>query len=222
MKVYKIGGSSLDNEDKLYNILKLVNNNEKKIIVVSAIGRYPNPYSTDTLLKQSTYVSKIESDLLVSTGEIISSILLSNYLNKNNIKSISLSPYIFNVKNINKKYINKLFKKYNTIIIPGFIYEKDNELHTMPRGGSTISAALITKKFCKELVIVTDVCGLYTAEPSNIDSLHIPLLTYDQFIKLNKTDRFFPKEAINILKQNKIVTTFIKYDDCSKCSKIIP
>ncbi len=79
MKIYKIGGSSLDCNYKLNNIYKMLNNEDKKIIVVSAIGRYNNPYSTDTLLSYTKYVSNQERDLLVSTGEIISSVILSNY-----------------------------------------------------------------------------------------------------------------------------------------------
>lgn len=222
MKVYKIGGSSLDCNYKLNSILKLLNNEEKKIIVVSAIGRFPYAYATDTLLSNTNYISKVESDLLVSTGEIISSIFLSNFLNKNNIKTISLSPYTFNVNNIDKEYIYDLFKTYNTIVIPGFIYTANSIMYTMPRGGSTLSASLLAKEFSKDLIIITDICGIYTHCPKNHNAKFIKELSYDEFISLNKTDTFFPKEAIKILKENNITTTFIKYDEYTNCSRIIP
>lgn len=217
MKVYKIGGSSLDTEYKLSSLLKIFNDNEKKIIVVSAIGRLNDPYSTDTLLNNTKYVTKEETNLLVSTGEIISSVILSNFLNKNKIKTISISPYVFNIKKINKNIITNYFKKYDIIVIPGFIYTNKFTIYTLARGGSTLSAAIIAKHFSKDLIIITDVCGIYNHKNENI-----PLLTYSDFVKLNKSEVFFPKEAISILNKNKIKTSFIKYDDCSKCSQIIP
>ncbi len=217
MKVYKIGGSSLNSKYKLNSLLKILNNNEKKIVVVSAIGRSPEPYSTDTLLSNTNYVSNEEKDLLVSTGEIISSVILSNFLNENKIKTISISPYIFNIKKINKNIITNYFKKYDIIVIPGFIYTNKFTIYTLARGGSTLTSAILAKHFSKELIIVTDVCGIY-----DNNNVNIPILTYSEFTKLNKSETFFPKEAINILNKNKIETSFIKYDDCSKCSKIIP
>ncbi len=218
MKVYKIGGSSLDTEYKLNSLLKLLTkDNEKKIVIVSAIGRYPNYYSTDKLLSYTNYVNKEEKDLLVSCGEIVSSVILSNYLNENKINTISISPYIFNIKKINKNIITNYFKKYDIIVIPGFIYTINNKIYTLNRGGSTLTASIIAKHFSKDLVIVTDVCGIYNDKNENI-----PLLTYYEFKKLNKSEVFFPKKAIDILDENKIITSFIKYDDCSKCSKIVP
>ncbi len=222
MIVYKIGGSSLDSKYKLNSILKILNkNNEKKIIVVSAIGRYPDSYSTDTLISNTKYVSKEESDLLISTGEIISSVFFSNFLNENKIKALTLSPYIFNVNNIDKQFINNTFKFYDCIIIPGFIYTENNIIKTMPRGGSTITASLLAKEFSKKLIIITNICGIYDKDPKYKDAKYYKKLTYDEFINLNKTEVFFPKVAINILKENNIETSFIKYDDCSKKTKVI-
>lgn len=223
MTIYKIGGSSLNSEYKLNSIYDmLLKNYEKKIIVVSAIGRYPEPYSTDSLLIECDNVSKEERDLLVSTGEIISSVKLSNFLNKKKIKSVALSPYLFCIYNINKNYIDSLFKEYECIIIPGYIYTKDNVIYTMQRGGSTLTSAILASEFNADLIIITDVCGIYTNDPSCEESKHIPILTYDDFLDLNKTDRFFSKDSIKLLKENNITTTFIKYDQINKISKIIP
>ncbi len=222
MIVYKIGGSSIDDEYKLESILNILKkDNRKKLIVISAIGRYPSPYSTDTLLSKSNSLSIEEKDLLVSTGEIISSIIFSNYLNSNNIKAISLSPYLFNIKNIDKEIIYNNFKENECIIVPGFIYTNNNVMYTLKRGGSTISASLLAKEFSKELIVITDVCGIYDKEPSCSDAVYYPTITYKEFRLLGKTNEFFPKEAIDILQNNKIITTFIKYNDNSMCSKIV-
>ncbi len=92
----------------------------------------------------------------------------------------------------------------------------------MMRGGSTISSAILASEFTKELIIITDICGIYTNDPKNYNSKFIPILTYEELISLNKSEIFFPKEAINLLKNHNITTTFIKYDNSDKCSKIIP
>ena len=92
MIVFKYGGTSLLDENE---IVKTVNEGLKEhnkiILVVSAIGRYPYPYSTDALFKMCDSLSKEEVSRIVSCGEIISSVRLSNILNKNYIKAISVS-----------------------------------------------------------------------------------------------------------------------------------
>ena len=66
MIVYKYGGTSLLDEEE---IVKTVNDGLKEhgkiIIVVSAIGRYPYPYSTDALFKL-LIISPQETILLTS------------------------------------------------------------------------------------------------------------------------------------------------------------
>ena len=99
MIVYKYGGTALLDEEQLISTVNegLVHY-EKIILVVSAIGRYPSPYSTDTLFKMCDCVSEMEKARIVSCGEIISSVSVSNILNKNNINAIALSIYDINLE----------------------------------------------------------------------------------------------------------------------------
>ena len=87
--VQKYGGSSLSNSEKIQkiaqSIIKKKNSGELLVIVVSAMGN-----STDELVKLANVVtgnklsSPREMDILLSTGELVSSALMSMALNSNN------------------------------------------------------------------------------------------------------------------------------------------
>src|SRR5690625_1197659 len=97
--VQKFGETSVQNEDNRNHVLKHIKDalvkEYKLIVVVSALGRKPDPYATDTLLDMvdfpANHNSKRELDLLMACGETISSIVLSNELQKNHIRSIALT-----------------------------------------------------------------------------------------------------------------------------------
>src|SRR5690625_4259710 len=97
--IQKFGGTSFQNKKNIDNvdahIKKALVNDCKLVVVVSALGRKPDPYATDTLLDlvdyPANYNSKRELDLLMSCGEVISSIVLSNELQKNHIRATALT-----------------------------------------------------------------------------------------------------------------------------------
>ena len=91
--VQKYGGSSVANSELIHHVAtKIKSVSGKKIIVVSAMGN-----STDDLIDLAGTISnnpnKREMDLLLSTGELVSSALLSIALNEINVPSISLTGY---------------------------------------------------------------------------------------------------------------------------------
>ena len=214
MIVYKYGGTTLLNEEGL---LKTINEglkeHQKIILIVSAIGRYPAPYSTDALFKMCGYVSEKEKARVVSCGEIISSVYISNLLNKNNFKAISLSIYDINLEyneefSVDKK-VKKYFETYDVLIIPGFIGLKDNEPTLLPRGGSNITASFFAYYFGCDLVIFTDVDGLYAEDPKvNKDAKKINIVSYDLLKELTKNNpALFPLEGIRYLEEGNINVT---------------
>ena len=73
--VQKFGGTSVASEK----------------VVVSAMGRRPAPYATDSLLglikDYSAHVSDRERDMLMACGEIISAVTVSHYLRSLGIKA---------------------------------------------------------------------------------------------------------------------------------------
>ena len=99
--VQKYGGSSVSSIEKIKNIaknaIKRVNEGNKLVIVVSAMGD-----TTDDLLSMAKQISdnpdKRELDSLLSTGEIVSSSLLSMAIKSFGYDSISFNSFQIQLK----------------------------------------------------------------------------------------------------------------------------
>ncbi len=99
--VMKYGGTSVATEESREKIANHVIACRKKgefpVVVVSAIGRKGDPYATDTLINllpnpQLDYRSR-DMDLLMSCGETISAVILSNLLKTKGEKAVALTGY---------------------------------------------------------------------------------------------------------------------------------
>ena len=84
LKVMKFGGTSLRSEATrkyVYRHILEYQKTHKIVLVVSAMGRYPDAYATDTLLSLgSEYLSKEEKARLVSMGEQLSTLKVCSEL----------------------------------------------------------------------------------------------------------------------------------------------
>jgi len=97
--VQKFGGTSVSTPERrkqvVEKIIKAKEDGYEVVVVVSAMGRKGEPYATDTLLSlvKDKFIlqNALAVDLLMSCGEIISSVILCNELNQNNIKCIPLT-----------------------------------------------------------------------------------------------------------------------------------
>lgn len=97
--VQKFGGTSVKNEEgrshALRHIKNAVQEGFKVVVVVSAMGRKGDPYATDTLLSlvgaPLAKINKRETDLLLSCGEVISSVVFTNMLLENELTATALT-----------------------------------------------------------------------------------------------------------------------------------
>ena len=97
--VQKFGGTSVKDEKSRKHakghIEKALADGYKVVVVVCAMGRKGDPYATDTLLSliggNLSKISKREHDLLLSCGEVISSVVFANMLLENGIKAVALT-----------------------------------------------------------------------------------------------------------------------------------
>ncbi|MTL92665.1 aspartate kinase, partial [Turicibacter sanguinis] len=101
--VLKFGGTSVCDEKTRYeafkHIRREVNAGYRVVVVVSAMGRVGAPYATDTLKSLVAYhLSKKESDRLISCGEVISSIVMSDFLQQEGLKACALAPNEVGIK----------------------------------------------------------------------------------------------------------------------------
>lgn len=184
--VQKFGGTSVANKERrekvVQKIVSAVNEGYSPVVVVSAMGRRGDPYSTDTLINlvKSIYcdIGNREMDMIMSVGEIISCGVLYATLKSRGIDCITLTGgqagiitnNDFNDASIIKVETEKLHSIIEKGIIPivaGFQgITEDGQITTLGRGGSDTTAAVLGEalKAC-EIQIYTDVDGIMTADP---------------------------------------------------------
>lgn len=206
IRVQKYGGTSVKNKENRHHVIKQITKAiEKKykvVVVVSAIGRSPNPYATDALLTLVDYPnhanSERELDLLMSCGEVISAVVLANELRKQSIKAKALTGAqagiltndTFNeakIIDVDKERILADFAHNDVVVVAGFQGQtKSDEVTTIGRGGSdTTAAALGVALQADRIDIFTDVNGVMTADPRVVEKARpLKQITYAEICNL--------------------------------------
>jgi aspartate kinase len=179
--VQKYGGSSVADAAKIKNVARRIVRTKEAgndvVVVVSAMGD-----TTDDLVKLAYQVADHphtrELDVLLSTGEVVSSTLLAMSLHDMGYPAISLSgaqagirtDAAFNramITDIDPKRVTRELEKGNIVIVAGFQgITEDMDVTTLGRGGSDTTAvalaASLKAKICERY---TDVDGIYTTDP---------------------------------------------------------
>ncbi|MFQ6791825.1 MAG: aspartate kinase [Thomasclavelia sp.] len=179
-RVLKFGGTSLKDDSSIEKTINIIKKqlDKKLIVVTSAMGRYDDPYATDTLKTLAKNITYDEQSRLLSCGEIISSVVLSSKLNDNQVKAISLSANQSGLKIRNKKLVDvdvkkikKYLETYNVVIIPGFQgINRQMEIEILEKGDSDYTAVYLARRLNLDRVyLYSDVCGIYTGDPKYID-----------------------------------------------------
>ena len=201
-KVLKFGGTSVGSIERILHAANLIKKEHSKgneiIVVVSAMSG-----NTNELIKKSKSISekfiKRELDLLLSTGEQISTALITGALNELGVKAKSWMswqiPILTEGEHTNARIINMSVKKINkylseggVAIIPGFQgLSSVGDITTIGRGGSDATAVAIAKIFNTDSCeIYTDVDGVYSSDPNKIpDAKKIPKISYDEMLELS-------------------------------------
>lgn len=226
MVVIKIGGSVLDLNNMSF-IKDYINNylkqDEKIIIVVSAMGRDNNNYSTSTLSKIASKLTLKELDDFITVGEVISTYVVSSYLReqgfdvspipRNNVGVITDDTYgDANIIKFDSSYIKTKLKESNIIIVPGFVGKsvKGNNV-TLGKGGSDLTAVYLSIKLnANKLVFIKDTNGIYDENPKiNNQSNLIKLITYKKIKDLLNIDsKFMNQRAFKLASEHNLKIEF--------------
>ena len=199
--VQKYGGSSVANPERIRNVARRVsdsfNKGNKVVVVVSAMGD-----TTDDLIEMANQINRNpeprEMDLLLSTGEIVSSTLLAMALHAMGFRAVALSgPQAgiatdssfsrARITGIEPKRIVKELDQGNIVIVAGFQgLTADNDIATLGRGGSdTTAVALAASLKAKVCEIYTDVEGVYTADPRIVpEALKLEEIGYEEMLEM--------------------------------------
>ena len=200
--VKKIGGSSVANAERVFNVANRIVEDYKKgndiIVVVSAQGD-----TTDDLIAKAKEInpknaSKREMDMLLSAGEQISIALLAMAIEKLGYPVVSLLGWqagfstdsnhgIARIKAVNAERIKNEIEKHKIVVIAGFQgLNKYDDITTLGRGGSDTSAVALAAAMKADLCqIYTDVDGVYSADPRKIPTaVKMNEISYDEMLEL--------------------------------------
>ena len=199
--VLKFGGTSVADVPQIkkisYKIKSEVDKGNKVIVVVSAMSGVTNKL-VELVKNTSELASYSEYDVVLSSGEQVTSALLTIALNNLNIKGRSWLgwqvPIITNnthskavIDKIKTSNILNSFKKNDIAIVSGFQgLSSENRITTLGRGGSDTTAVAIAAAFnALRCDIYTDVDGVYTTDPRIVKSAKkLDYVTYEEMLEL--------------------------------------
>ncbi len=293
MQVFKFGGASVSNHEKIKNVAEIIQHfpNQKIMVVISAMGKTTNALEKvvnaffegkqaealelfraiklqhldeakfllvthfNRLMAQlNDFFIEVEwllhdqpvreydyyYDQVVCLGELMSTAIVSAYLNEIGVKNEWLDVRdIFRTDDnfrdaaidfpITQKQVTAqvqpLFNNTDLVITQGFIGCTDeNETTTLGREGSDYSAALLANMLNAEsLSIWKDVKGIMNADPRQFtDAQYIRELNYDEVIEMAYygAQVIHPKTIKPL--QNKSIPLYVKcFDDVSLPGTVI-
>ncbi len=199
--VQKYGGSSVADSEKIKSVARRIarakDEGNQLVVVVSAMGD-----TTDELIRMAQQVSEQpderELDMLLSTGELISSTLLVMALESLGYKAVSLtggqagiqtdSSYSqARILRVDPQRILAELEKGNIVIVAGFQgVTQDMDITTLGRGGSDTTAVALAASLNAEVCqIYTDVEGVYTADPRFVpEATKLKEIGYEEMLEL--------------------------------------
>ncbi|HYG58527.1 MAG TPA: aspartate kinase, partial [Symbiobacteriaceae bacterium] len=204
--VQKFGGTSVATPEGRTHVArrveKAVRDGYATIVVVSAMGRLGEPYATDTLIQLATAacpeLAPREMDLLLSCGEIISSVVMAGTLKARGLPVTVLTggqAGIVTDESFGNAHILKVdpgpimgrLREGLVVIVPGFQGRtQTGEITTLGRGGSDTTASAVGGAMKAEVVeIYTDVDGVKTADPRLVPGARtLTVTTYDEIAQM--------------------------------------
>ncbi|MFC1962462.1 aspartate kinase [Chloroflexota bacterium] len=199
--VQKFGGTSLADAARIKRVARSVIATREKgyqvAVVVSAMGD-----TTDNLVALACQINpqpdERELDALLSTGEVVSSTLLTMALEAMGHKAISLSGAQMGIHTdgvyskarilkLDPKRILAELKKGFIVVVAGFQGTTEGmDITTLGRGGSdTTAVALAVGLKAERCEIYTDVEGVYTADPNLVsEARKLVEVGYEEMLEL--------------------------------------
>ncbi|EAJ7102898.1 aspartate kinase [Campylobacter upsaliensis] len=199
--VQKYGGTSVGDLERIkavaLRVIESVKAGNELVVVVSAMSGV-----TNSLIEQAEYFSKnpngADMDMLLSSGERVTSALLSIALNELGYKAVSFSGRkagiitnsVFTkarIKHIDTSAIKAALKEGKIVIIAGFQgVDEGGNVTTLGRGGSDLSAVAVAGALDADLCeIYTDVDGVYTTDPRiEPKAKKLDKISYEEMLEL--------------------------------------
>ncbi|MFJ7933025.1 aspartate kinase [Sporosarcina sp. NPDC096371] len=209
MIIQKFGGVAMKDEMMRSNCINHIKEGLHEfgevVVVVSAIGRFGDPYSTDSLLQVTDAFSSstAASDLVASCGELIAAAVLSAELARAGVENTILHGVKAgiwtdgdfgdgSISRIDTSSILESLEQTHCVIIPGFQgIDEAGHVMTLGRGGSDLTAiALAGALDASHVEFFKDVPGVMTHDPREVENCNkLDLLEMEEFLVLLDCDR---------------------------------
>lgn len=199
--VAKFGGTSVANPEKIQNaankIKREVERGNQVVVVVSAMSGVTNQL-VDYCSAISPLYDAREYDVVVSSGEQVTSGLMAMALQKNGISARSWQGWQIaihtddthskaRISEIDSALIRERLEQNEVVVVPGFQgVSARNRITTLGRGGSdTTAVALAAALKADRCDIYTDVDGVYTTDPRIVPAARkIHKISYEEMMEL--------------------------------------
>jgi len=221
--VQKFGGSCVESEENQLitaeRIMEARDRGLRPVIVVSAMGRQGQPYSTAELVatvrRIHLDIEPRELDLLMSCGEIISTVAMAHLLRTKGYETLALTGgqaglvtdgYYGHARiaHIAPTVLLSALQDGYMVFVAGFQGNTpDHQITTLGAGGSDYTAVALTHVIketpqlpfgealeLEPLQVFKDVDGIMTANPKSLDQGDsprcLPHLTYDECVAMSR------------------------------------
>lgn len=200
--VQKYGGTSVGDLERIQSVANRVIKSKKEghdiVVVLSAMSG-----ETNKLVEYGEHFSKTpsprEMDMLLSSGERVTSSLLAIALCAMGYPSVSFSGRQAGIvtsavhtkariEHIDRRCIEKELEKGVIVVVAGFQgVDEDGDVTTLGRGGSDLTAVAIAGALEADLCeIYTDVDGVYTTDPRIVKKARkLDVISYDEMLELS-------------------------------------
>jgi len=202
LKVLKFGGTSVGTLERIQNVANIIkkikDEGDDVIAVVSAMSGETNKL-IEYAESFSSQPNAAEIDMLLSSGERVTSALLSIALNEQGYKTTSMSGREAGIitdnshtkariEDIDTTNLKNAINDGKTIIVAGFqgVTIDTNRVSTLGRGGSDLTAVAIAGAINADICeIYTDVDGIYTTDPRiEPKAKKLEKISYDEMLEL--------------------------------------
>lgn len=199
--VQKFGGTSVGDLERIQNVANRVSATKKAgndvVVVVSAMSG-----ETNKLVSYAEHFSanpsRVEMDMLLSSGERVTASLLSIALQEMGHDAVAMtgrkagiltddSHTKARIEDINPATMNSAIKEGKIVVVAGFQGINENgDVTTLGRGGSDLSAVAIAGAIKADLCeIYTDVSGIFTTDPRiEPKAKKLERISYDEMLEL--------------------------------------
>ena len=199
--VQKYGGTSVGTLDRIEAVAQRVAKTKREgndvVVVVSAMSG-----ETNKLIEYANHFSKMpkqrEMDLLLSSGERVTSALLAIALTEMGYPAVALSGRQAGIvtddahtkariEHIDRTCIESKIKEGNIVVVAGFQgINSTGDVSTLGRGGSDLSAVAVAGALEADVCeIYTDVDGVYTTDPRiEPKAKKLDKISYEEMLEL--------------------------------------